>query len=65
MRVAIRRRHDCEYVNPDAIAQDELGDWNDAETVLRDGATRGLLARGAKLGVRNGVLGSDPGQGKG
>jgi hypothetical protein len=25
--------HDCEYVNPDAIAQDELGDWNDAETV--------------------------------
>jgi predicted ABC-type ATPase len=27
--------HDCEYVNPDAIAQDELGDWNDANTVLR------------------------------
>ncbi|MEO8901271.1 MAG: zeta toxin family protein [Polyangiaceae bacterium] len=27
--------HDCEYVNPDAIAQDELGDWNDVETVLR------------------------------
>ena len=27
--------HDCEYINPDAIAQDELGDWNDAETVLR------------------------------
>lgn len=27
--------HDCEYVNPDAIAQDELGDWNDAKTVLR------------------------------
>lgn len=27
--------HDCEYVNPDAIAQDELGDWNDAATVLR------------------------------
>lgn len=26
---------DCEYVNPDAIAQDELGDWNDAGTVLR------------------------------
>src|SRR4051812_16885547 len=25
--------HDCEYVNPDAIAQDELGDWNDPETV--------------------------------
>jgi hypothetical protein len=25
----------CEYINPDAIAQDELGDWNDAETVLR------------------------------
>jgi predicted ABC-type ATPase len=25
----------CEYVNPDAIAQDELGDWNDARTVLR------------------------------
>ncbi len=27
--------YDCEYVNPDAIAQDELGDWNDAATVLR------------------------------
>ncbi len=27
--------HDCEYVNPDTIAQDELGDWNDAQTVLR------------------------------
>src|SRR4051812_44240271 len=27
--------HDCEYVNPDAIAQDELGDWNDATLVLR------------------------------
>ncbi len=27
--------HDCEYINPDAIAQDELGDWNDAATVLR------------------------------
>ena len=27
--------HGCEYINPDAIAQDELGDWNDAETVLR------------------------------
>jgi predicted ABC-type ATPase len=27
--------HDCEYVNPDAIAQDELGDWNDAAIVLR------------------------------
>jgi len=27
--------HDCEYVNPDAIAQDELGDWNDPATVLR------------------------------
>ncbi|MEI9947487.1 MAG: zeta toxin family protein [Pseudomonadota bacterium] len=26
--------HDCEYINPDAIAQDELGDWNDAVTVL-------------------------------
>ena len=26
---------DCEYVNPDAIAQDELGDWNDVGTVLR------------------------------
>lgn len=25
----------CEYVNPDLIAQDELGDWNDHETVLR------------------------------
>jgi len=27
--------HDCEYVNPDVIAQDELGDWNDPKTVLR------------------------------
>ncbi|RYZ05588.1 MAG: AAA family ATPase [Myxococcales bacterium] len=27
--------HGCEYVNPDAIAQDELGDWNDPATVLR------------------------------
>jgi predicted ABC-type ATPase len=27
--------HDCEYVNPDLIAQDELGDWNDPSTVLR------------------------------
>ena len=27
--------HNCDYINPDAIAQDELGDWNDAETVLR------------------------------
>lgn len=27
--------HGCEYINPDAIAQDELGDWNDAEIVLR------------------------------
>ncbi|HYQ05337.1 MAG TPA: zeta toxin family protein [Polyangiaceae bacterium] len=27
--------HDCEYINPDVIAQDELGDWNDAETVFR------------------------------
>ncbi len=27
--------HGCEYINPDTIAQDELGDWNDAETVLR------------------------------
>ena len=27
--------HGCEYINPDAIAQDELGDWNDAQTVLR------------------------------
>lgn len=27
--------HDCEYVNPDLIAQDELGDWNDPGTVLR------------------------------
>lgn len=26
---------DCEYVNPDAIAQDELGDWNDAAIVHR------------------------------
>jgi predicted ABC-type ATPase len=26
---------DCEYINPDAIAQDELGDWNDAASVLR------------------------------
>jgi predicted ABC-type ATPase len=27
--------HGCEYVNPDLIAQDELGDWNDPSTVLR------------------------------
>lgn len=27
--------HGCEYVNPDTIAQDELGDWNDPATVLR------------------------------
>src|SRR4029077_8857189 len=27
--------HDCEYVNPDTIAQDELGDWNDPAIVLR------------------------------
>lgn len=26
---------DCEYINPDVIAQEELGDWNDAEIVLR------------------------------
>lgn len=25
----------CEYVNPDVIAQRELGDWNDPELVLR------------------------------
>jgi len=25
----------CEYVNPDAVAQDELGAWNDAATELR------------------------------
>jgi hypothetical protein len=25
----------CEYVNPDLIAQDELGDWNDPQAVLR------------------------------
>lgn len=25
----------CEYVNPDAIAQEELGDWNDPKIVLR------------------------------
>jgi predicted ABC-type ATPase len=25
----------CEYINPDLIAQDELGDWNDPATVLR------------------------------
>jgi predicted ABC-type ATPase len=25
----------CEYVNPDIIAQEELGDWNDPQTVLR------------------------------
>ena len=25
----------CEYVNPDLIAQDELGDWNNPDTVLR------------------------------
>jgi predicted ABC-type ATPase len=27
--------HDYEYINPDAIAQHELGDWNDTATVLR------------------------------
>jgi len=27
--------HGCEYVNPDVIAQEELGDWNDPQTVLR------------------------------
>lgn len=27
--------HGCEYINPDLIAQDELGDWNDPDTVLR------------------------------
>jgi predicted ABC-type ATPase len=27
--------HACEYINPDLIAQDELGDWNDPDTVLR------------------------------
>jgi len=27
--------HDCKYVNPDLIAQDELGDWNNPDTVLR------------------------------
>jgi predicted ABC-type ATPase len=26
--------HDCEYLNPDLIAQDELGDWNDPDIVL-------------------------------
>jgi predicted ABC-type ATPase len=25
----------CEYVNPDVIAQEELGDWNDPGTVLQ------------------------------
>jgi predicted ABC-type ATPase len=25
----------CEYVNPDLIAQDELGDWNDPQAVLQ------------------------------
>jgi len=25
----------CEYIKPDLIAQGELGDWNDAATVLR------------------------------
>lgn len=25
----------CEYVNPDVIAQEELGDWNDPRTVLQ------------------------------
>ncbi|HKY40309.1 MAG TPA: zeta toxin family protein [Polyangiaceae bacterium] len=25
----------CEYINPDLIAQDELGNWNDEEIVLR------------------------------
>jgi len=27
--------HGCDYVNPDLIAQQELGDWNDEQTVLR------------------------------
>ncbi len=27
--------HGCEYLNPDLIAQDELGDWNDPDIVLR------------------------------
>ena len=27
----------CEYINPDLVAQ-ELGDWNDPETVLRAAA---------------------------
>lgn len=27
--------HDCEYLNPDLIAQDELGNWNDPDIVLR------------------------------
>ena len=27
--------HGCEYVNPDVVAQEELGDWNDPKTVLR------------------------------
>lgn len=26
--------HGCEYVNPDQIAQQELGDWNDPKAVL-------------------------------
>src|SRR5216684_8802510 len=25
----------CEYVNPDVIAQEELGDWNDPQAVLQ------------------------------
>jgi predicted ABC-type ATPase len=27
--------HGCEYVNPDQIAQQELGDWNDPKAVLQ------------------------------
>jgi predicted ABC-type ATPase len=29
----------CEYVNPDLIAQHELGDWNDPDTVLQAART--------------------------
>ena len=46
-----RRRKDhhhqaCEYVNPDAIAQDELGDWNATRVAAPHGATREVLQPG-------------------
>jgi predicted ABC-type ATPase len=27
--------HDCEYINPDLIARDEVGDWNSPSAVLQ------------------------------